>query len=453
MIHRRKLLGTGLALGAGVLLGRNRGAGAQSPPPSDTLHVALIGAGDQGRNLINAAAGIPGLRFRTVCDIWKYRRRSAKYLLETYKQEVNDYEDLNELLTQEKDLQAAIVATPDFLHAPHAIACLRAGLHVYCEKMMSNTLDAARTMVQAMRQTGKLLQIGYQRRSNLRYRHCCENLLKKAKLTGRLTQTAGRWNHPVREDLGWPKRHTMSDELLQKYGYAGMHEFRNWRFFKKYGAGPFGDFGAQMVDVARWFLGANPQAVMATGGRDYYRKHEQLDNVMAVLEFPSPEGLVRGAFQVLTTTSGGGGGNYEQFMGTDGTIQVSENPKWTSGFREAHAPDWEPWTKQGLLVKQAGTAGEEGKKPAAGAAPEPADPNEIHVRETGQVTAYEIPVVLDKPLHQPHLENFFEAVRGRAKLSCPADEALATEAVVHKVNEAVEARRLLTLGPDEFRVR
>ena len=73
------------------------------------------------------------------------------------------------MLSDEKDLDAVIIATPDFWHAEQTIACLKAGLHVYCEKEMSNTLEGARKMVQAAKQTGKLLQIGHQRRSNPRY--------------------------------------------------------------------------------------------------------------------------------------------------------------------------------------------------------------------------------------------------------------------------------------------
>ena len=52
------------------------------------------------------------------------------------------------------DLDAVIVATPDFWHAEHAIAAMKAGLQVYCEKEMSNTLADARRMVQTSRETG-----------------------------------------------------------------------------------------------------------------------------------------------------------------------------------------------------------------------------------------------------------------------------------------------------------
>src|SRR5208283_3334936 len=129
---------------------------------------------------------------------------------------VNAYENFEDLLAKEKDLQAVVVAVPDFWHARVTNTCLKAGLHVYCEKMMSNTIEDARSMVQTMRQTGKLLQIGHQRRSNPRYLFALNRLLRDAKICGRLTAAQAQWNRAVTEDLGWPKHTEMTDEYLAK---------------------------------------------------------------------------------------------------------------------------------------------------------------------------------------------------------------------------------------------
>ncbi len=97
------------------------------------------------------------------------------------------------MLAQEKDLDAVIIATPDWLHSPITIACLEAGLHVYCEKEMTNDIEDARKMVLAQRKSGKLLQIGHQRRSNPRY-WAVNNLIHKDKIAGNLTHVFGQWN-------------------------------------------------------------------------------------------------------------------------------------------------------------------------------------------------------------------------------------------------------------------
>jgi len=190
-------------------------ASAARPAPAadlSAINLALLGAGAQGEVLLNAMLRIPGLRFRAVCDIWKeYNQKRAVNTLRKYKFEVNGYEDYREMLDKEKDLDAVVIATPDFWHAPHAVDCLRAGKHVYCEKEMSNTLEGARSMVLAAREAGKLLQIGHQRRSHPRYLHCREKLLLEAGLLGRIVTVNGQWNRAVSPDLGWPERYAIPE--------------------------------------------------------------------------------------------------------------------------------------------------------------------------------------------------------------------------------------------------
>jgi len=58
-------------------------------------------------------------------------------------------------------------------------------------------------------------------------------------------------------------------------------------------------------------------------------------------------------------------------------------------------------------------------------------------------------VSFNKKIHQPHLENFFNAVRGTAKLNCPADEAFRSEYIIHKANEAIVAQKTLAITKEE----
>ena len=185
---------------------------ARPAPPADLqeINVALLGAGAQGQVLLDAMLRIPGLRFRAVCDIWtEFNQRRVVNTLKKYKFDVRGYEDYRQMLDEEKELDAVVIATPDFWHAPHAIDCLRAGKHVYCEKEMSNTLEGARSMVLAARETGKLLQIGHQRRSHPRYLHCREKLIGEAGILGRIVTVNGQWNRAVAPDLGAPERYTI----------------------------------------------------------------------------------------------------------------------------------------------------------------------------------------------------------------------------------------------------
>lgn len=450
-LSRRDFLTTGLKLGAAVLVAPYVARGA--PGGQDALNVALIGCGEQGRVLLNAALKIPDIRFRAVCDIWPYNRTYGERLLKKFGHDVRPYEDYREMLAAGADFDAVIVATPDFMHAEHTNACLRAGKHVYCEKLMANTVENARSMVLTARQTGKLLQIGHQRRSNPRYQHAREKIVAEAKLLGRITNINGQWNRSVSDDLGWPERYALPAAALNKYGYASMHEFRNWRWFKKYAGGPISDLGAHQIDVFNWFLGANPRSVLAGGGADYYTTHEWYDNVMTIYEFPTAQGMVRAFYEVLTTTSAGGG-YMEYFMGTEGSLKMSENPAYTKLFREARAPEWDPWVQRGYIRKP-GTP-DEGSVPLKPwekprpKLPGPAKAGVVDVRETAALSSWDMPVRLDKAIHQPHLENFFDSIRGKAQLNCPAESAFATAVTILKVNEAVAARQMLTFAPEDF---
>jgi len=202
-INRRSFLRSGAVTGAGIMLSPMFAAKSGAAKNTDDLNVALLGAGAQGQVLLNACLKIPNVRFKAVCDIWQaHNQKRASRLLKAYRHENNAYVDYREMLDKEKDLDAVIIATPDFWHAEHTVGCLKAGLHVYCEKEMSNTLEGARKMVQARKETGKLVQIGHQRRSNPRYIYCLEKLIRQAKILGRITAVNGQWNRSARPDLG-----------------------------------------------------------------------------------------------------------------------------------------------------------------------------------------------------------------------------------------------------------
>jgi predicted dehydrogenase len=348
------------------------------------------------------------------------------------------------MLDKEKDLDAVLIATPDFRHAEHTVACLEAGLHVYCEKEMSNTLEGARQMVEAAKKSGKLLQIGHQRRSNPRYIYCYEKLIKEAKLLNRMTTVNGQWNRAVEPEgaRAAPKGTELDQATLDKYGFKSMHQFRHWRWYKGLGGGPMVDLGSHQIDIYSWFLGANPKSVVASGGTDYYDKktHEWYDNVMAVYEYETEQGTVRAFYQTLTTNSSQG--YFEQFMGDEGTLVISESAGRGAIYREDWVLEakWAPWVKKGY-IKQTGGMKQPKKTVAVGDS-----------RESPVPPKYDLLVTMDAPFHQPHLDNFFDAIRGRAKLNCPAEVGYETAVSVLKVNDAIEAGRRLEFKPEEFKV-
>ena len=437
------------AAGAGLMLANNALGQADG---KKEINIALLGAGAQGQVLMNAILKLgkdSGIKFRAVCDIWEQGNlRRVSRTLKAYKRYGHlgtAYVDYQEMLEKEKDLDAVLVATPDFWHAEHAIACLDKGYHVYCEKEMSNSLESAKKMVLAARKAEKLLQIGHQRRSNPRYIYCNDKIIKEANLLNRITNISGQWHRSRAAcvDLGWPKGTDIPAATLKKFGFDDMPQFRNWRWYRGLGGGPIVDLGSHQIDVYSWFLdNAVPSSVMASGGVDYWKEHEWYDNAIAIFEFPTKKGVVRASYETLTTNSSNG--YYELFMGDEGTLLISETSGRGELYRESWVEEskWDPAVQKGLISLEKASAKAEVK----------ADDDAVDVRESATPALYRMPVTLKVPYHQPHLVNFFESIRGNQTLNCPGEIGFETAVMVLKVNEAIAAGRKIELKPEDFHV-
>jgi hypothetical protein len=179
---------------------------------------------------------------------------------------------------------------------------------------------------------------------------------------------------------------------------------------------------------------------MASGGTDYYAKntHQWYDTVLATYEYETNDGMVRAFYQTITTNSNQG--YFENFMGDQGTLQISESGARGGAYREQSAPVWDKWVEAGYL-----TAPKEDT-------PQPQPGVVLDVRETIAPPKYDIAVSFNDPYHKPHLENFFNTIRGKEKLNCPVDVGYETAVAVLKVNEAVKNGRKLNFKRGEFKI-
>lgn len=417
---------------------------AAAPKPSD-IKIAMIGPGNQGRNLLTNCLRVPGVRFVAVCDIWPYSQQYASGILRAFKQPVNVYSDYQDMLDKEKDLDAVIIATPDWMHAEQTIACLKAGKHVYCEKEMSNDLSKARDMVLAQRETGKLLQIGHQRRSNPRYWHG-DSLINHDHTLGHVTHCYGQWNRASALLLGWAKGTDLNQAGLDKYGYETMDRLRNWRWYKKFAGGPIADLGSHQIDIFGWFLRSNPTSVMAVGGSDYpkngdWANREWYDNIMTMYTYNTPTGPAHAYYQVLNSTSYGN--YYEVFNGTNGSLEISEDVTRGLIYPEPTKAE-KKWVNDAKAVQSMGQIAillKVGETLQAGGKKGP--------------STKKLEDASEKPPHLLHLENFFDAVRANdpKKLTCPADEAYRTAVTVLSANKALASGQRYDFDPDEFTIK
>jgi predicted dehydrogenase len=173
-----------------------------------------------------------------------------------------------------RDITAVTIATPDHWHALIAIAAMRAGKDVYCEKPLTLTVDEGKAMVRVARETNRRLQTGSQQRTefNGRFRLACE-LIRNNRI-GRVQSIecrVGR-NEPggpfqtsqVPAGLDWdfwmgPTPHC--DFVRQKWLYT-------FRWWYEYSGGKMTDWGAHHLDIAQWALnmdGSGPTQVEGTG--------------------------------------------------------------------------------------------------------------------------------------------------------------------------------------------
>ena len=437
-MQRRKFLSTGMAMSSGLFL--TSVFAEDSVPP---CRAALIGCGRQGRAIINAGLKIPGLKFTALCDILPSALRSAKLYLEAEDVETTDYADYKDLLDKESgNLDAVIIASPDFVHAEQTIAALKTGLHVYCDSPMATGSDDARKMIQTAKESKRLLQIGFERRSDPRYRHVVEKLVCPDScgiLLGKMTHSETQANRRVHPELIWAQRDTLPDELLKKFGYESMREYRNWRQYRRYGNGPCVSYLAQQLDVMEWFFGVRPTRIQAMGGLDYYDFGDCLDNVSAMLAYPFPQGIVRGVSRVWTTTSGGGTLPFEHIYGVNGSIQTSLSEGSFRLHAEPGFAKWAEFVHRGDLKKE-------------NVPKEDEDPNLIAVRETGNVVPYLLPVSRPVSVVALHLENFVDAIQGKTSLHCNGEDAFAAHVIAWKIAEAAEKGIPVELTEEMFAI-
>ena len=163
---------------------------------------------------------------------------------------------------------------------------------------------------------------------------------------------------------------------------------------------------------------------------------------MVVFDYDTPLGPAKAYYQTQTTN--GSQGYYESFMGDQGTLLISESEVNYAGSalsrpERAGLGRVDP---EGLRQRAQG-AGSEGEDRIGAVA---------DVRESVAPDQHTVPVSLRDPYHQPHLQNFFDAVRGKATLNCPAEIGYESAVSVLKVNEAIEAKSRLAFKPEDFKI-
>ena len=114
---------------------------------SSEIRIALIGKGGMGTADANCALRVPGVKITAVCDVYETRLEDAKKQWGDHIFITKDYNDI----LKRSDVDAVLIGTPDHWHQPIAIAAMKAGKHVYCEKPVIHKISEAEKLIDAQR--------------------------------------------------------------------------------------------------------------------------------------------------------------------------------------------------------------------------------------------------------------------------------------------------------------
>src|SRR5574338_1449134 len=138
------------ALSASRVLGAN-----------DRIRLGIIGSGGRGQHLMRMANQAGGIQWVAICDAWDQRRDEAAKLTDSPVEKIANYKQL----LDRKDIDAVIVATWDHLHSQVAVDACKAGKDVFVEKPMTSLPEQGHPLVAAVKEHGRVLQVGVQQRS------------------------------------------------------------------------------------------------------------------------------------------------------------------------------------------------------------------------------------------------------------------------------------------------
>ena len=298
---------------------------------NDQINLALIGTGIQGIYDTQSALQVDGVRLVAACDLYTGRLERAK---ELWGETVFVTRDYREILNR-KDIDAVIIATPDHWHQTIAVAALKAGKHVYCEKPMVQNFNEGQEIINAQKQSGKICQIGSQGMSSLGnekakqlYEEGAIGDIVMLDMFNDRYSAEGAWQYPIPTDAN--EKTVDFDTFLgnaPKVAFEPDRFFR-WRNYQDYGTGVAGDLFVHAFSTLNYVISSyGPNRALATGGLRYWKDGRDVPDVSITLyDYPKTEthAPFNAAFRINFIAGSGGGGGFK-LIGTEGEMEVGQN--------------------------------------------------------------------------------------------------------------------------------
>jgi predicted dehydrogenase len=355
---------------------------------NDRVRLAGIGTGGRCRYLLSLANRIGGCEIVAVCDAYEPRRAEAR---EKLAPQAREYVEYREVLARQ-DIDAVVIGSPDHWHVPMSIDAVKAGKDVYVEKPVSHTIEEGKTLIDAVEETGRVLQAGYQQRSWDIFQ-MGRDLVHGGKL-GKVTLVESHWYQDYIRNFG--KLVPVDTSKLDWKRFLGnakdqpyeQRHFLQWRWYWDFGGGALTDLHSHWGDVIHWYLQEDqPKAATAVGSRRYHTHWDCPDTIIAAWEYPSYIASYNG------TLVGHLEGGTLVFRGTEAMLKI---------------------TRDGLALYPEGVLAAERTN-----YPDPV----VTARATGDGTL-------------SHMRNFLDCVRSRKKPNADVRSAVASANTAHMGNLA-----------------
>ncbi len=273
-LTRRQFVRTaGTAVAGFMVVPRHVVAASGQTPPSERLNLAAIGVGGQGGSDLEALA--PGNNLVALCDVDE--RRAAQTFAKF--PEAKRYRDFHTMFDEmDKHIDAVLVATPDHFHAVAAMAAIRRGKHVYCEKPLAHSIHEVRGLMKAARDHKVVTQLGNQGHSFNSIRDFCEWIGDgaignvhtihagcRAVNSGldRLSTLHDKFDVPA--TLDWNQWLGPAQDRLYNPAYLPG----SWRGWVPFGNGTIGDWACHVVDPVFWALDLGAPSTIQAQVKDY----------------------------------------------------------------------------------------------------------------------------------------------------------------------------------------
>jgi predicted dehydrogenase len=256
--NRREFLASTTALAAFTIIPRHVLAQSGEQAPSDRMNIGCVGVGGmQGGNDVRS---VSSENIYALCDVDENHLNQTAMKYEDSHPKL--YRDFRVMLDREyKNLDGITITIPDHMHSTVALWAMERGLHVYCQKPLTQTIWEARLLSKAAKKYNVVTQMGNQGLSSRQTREVCEIIWSGE--IGNVREvhswSGGGFSRGVTE---WPAAEEVPDTLMwdlwtgraREHCYSSKIHPINWRGFQEYGSQMVGDWGIHMLGPANWAL-------------------------------------------------------------------------------------------------------------------------------------------------------------------------------------------------------